>query len=205
MAGTLIILEGPDGAGTTEHSNLLATRLRKEGRSVVLTTEPWGRIGRLIRSLLRDKAPPEPSAIQLLFCADRAEHIAKVISPALKDGNIVICDRYILSTLVYGAAANLDSNWLRTINDPFPTPDLTILTLPTLSVCSKRLEARKKHDHFENDVFQRRVYIEYTQHRKDPKTVVVDTSGKLFDVAEEVYRITQEHLGIDAVARASSP
>ena len=106
MKGFFIVLEGPDGAGTTTHAKLLAERLESEGHEVVLTMEPTeGEYGKKVREALCGggvaRYAPTPEEIQQLFCADRAEHVTQVIQPALRAGKIVICDRFLDSTIVY--------------------------------------------------------------------------------------------------------
>lgn len=195
MPGTFIVMEGPDGSGTTRHSELLAERMRSAGYDVVLTAEPTqGPIGLQIRSLLQGTALPPADALQLLFCADRAQHVAEVISPALEAGKVVICDRYALSTVVYGAATGLSRKWLTEINLAFPQPDLTIVTLPPFAVCMERIGKRGTLDQFEKASLQERVYEQYKT-IKEPSTFFVDTSGDKNEVAEHVWQTVREYFG----------
>ncbi len=178
-----IVLEGPDGAGTTLHSKLLAEKLVSEGKEVVLTAEPTGgSIGTWIRSHLGAESahsPLSPQAIQLLFCADRAEHLQKVIEPALQEGKFVISDRYTLSTIAYGETFGVDRAWLKSVNEGFRKPDLTILALPPISVCIERLNRREKRDIFEKEELQQKIHAAYkTLATEDPSIQVVDTSGE---------------------------
>src|SRR3989344_2833400 len=154
--GLFIVFEGPDGAGTTTHAKLLAERLRKEGKEVVLTAEPTeGKFGKEISEALTLKgapgAAPTPKEIQQLFCSDRAEHVMMVIQPALDAGKIVISDRYVPSTLVYGEAQDLPLVWLKSLNTNFIQPDCTFLLLPPFAVGAKRLEKRVTRDLFEGE------------------------------------------------------
>ncbi len=173
-----IVLEGPDGAGTTLHSKLLAEKLVSEGKKVILTAEPTdGSIGTWIRSELSKGSLPA-SALQLLFCADRAEHVQKVIEPALQEGTFVISDRYTLSTIAYGEIFGVDREWLKGINQAFRKPDLTILALPPISVCIERLNRREKRDMFEKEELQQKIHSAYkTLAAEDPSIKVIDTSG----------------------------
>jgi dTMP kinase len=190
----LIVLEGPDGAGTTRHSKLLAERLMKEGRDIILTAEPTdGPIGVQIRSMLQGKRLPDAAAVQLLFCADRADHIARIITPALAAGKTVITDRYALSTIVYGAAQGLDRGWLSSINAAFPKPDIIFLLLPPYEVCAERVRRRATKDQFEADAFQRKVYAQYEAARNS-EMHLIDSSGKLEDVAEEIWNALKNHI-----------
>ncbi len=100
--GRFIVLEGLDGAGTTTQAALLAEWLGARGE-VVQTREPTaGPIGRLIRSSLRaEPDSPAETSLPWLFAADRAEHLTRVIEPALARGAWVISDRYYHSSLAY--------------------------------------------------------------------------------------------------------
>jgi len=186
--GTFIVLEGPDGSGTTTHARLLAEKLKSEGHDVLLTAEPTNSpIGLFIREQLQAESVSSPSALQLLFCADRAAHNEEVIRPALAAGKTVISDRYVISTLVYGEALGLDPEWLLQVNTPFVEPDVMIVALPPLSVCLERINMRKQLDVFENSAFQTKIYDLYEKMGDDPEVKVVDTSGKIEDAAKRVY------------------
>lgn len=103
MRGVFIVLEGIEGSGKTTAARRLAARLAAEGYDVVATREPGGSaIGERIRSLLLD----EPVALcaeteALLFAAARAQHVREVIRPALERGAVVVCDRFVDSSLAY--------------------------------------------------------------------------------------------------------
>lgn len=193
--GLFIVFEGPDGSGTTKQSTMLAERLRARGKNVLLTAEPTdSSIGKEVRAMLSRDAMPSPDAVQLLFCADRANHVATIIEPALAKGQIVITDRYALSTIAYGGAQGIRKDWLTAINDGFPKPDLTFITLPPFDVCMDRINRRPSQDHFEMENFQRRVYEQYRS-VEDPSAIFVDTTGEREDVADFVERQFDEHFG----------
>ena len=132
--GRLIAFEGGEGSGKTTQARLIAIWLRELGYDVVTTHEPGAtKIGMRLRALLLDTAHTgmSPHAEALMYAADRAEHVASVIAPALERGAIVITDRYVDSSLAYqGAGRNLPVdeiarfNWWATGGR---TPDLTIL------------------------------------------------------------------------------
>jgi dTMP kinase len=133
-AGLLIAFEGGEGSGKTTQARLISIWLRELGYDVVTTHEPGAtKIGMRLRALLLDTAHTgmSPHAEALMYAADRAEHVASVIAPALGRGAIVITDRYVDSSLAYqGAGRNLPVdeiarfNWWATGGR---TPDLTIL------------------------------------------------------------------------------
>lgn len=103
-----LAVEGGDGAGKSTQIARLAAFLSDSGRQPVVTREPGGtRIGAAIRELLLDPANQglSPQAEALLYAADRAEHVAQVIRPALKAGRVVISDRYLDSSLAYQGLA----------------------------------------------------------------------------------------------------
>jgi dTMP kinase len=121
MSGWLVTLEGPEGAGKTTQSRLLAQWLRDRGREVLLTREPGGTpLGQEIRPLLLHQAGMTPQAEFLLYSADRAEHWFTVIQPALARGAVVICDRWLDSSLAYqGYGRGLNLGWLLSVSDGF--------------------------------------------------------------------------------------
>jgi dTMP kinase len=132
---TFITFEGMDGSGKTTQVNLTAAALRDQGHDVLLTREPGGTpLGDRVRTLLLEKndypTPIDSRAELLLFCASRAQLVSEVIRPHLRKGGIVICDRYIDSSIAYqGFGHGLDLDYLQGILD-FATdrlyPDVTV-------------------------------------------------------------------------------
>jgi len=135
--GLFISFEGVEGAGKTTQIALLKSQLEHEGRRVFVTREPGGDpVGEAIRAVLLDAAQPvTPTAELLLFMASRAQMVERVLKPHLKAGEIVLCDRYTDSSVVYqGYARGLDLDSIRTLN-AFATGGLTpavtfVLDLP---------------------------------------------------------------------------
>ncbi|HLO98300.1 MAG TPA: dTMP kinase [Fimbriimonas sp.] len=105
-----VTFEGPEGAGKSTALQAVAEKLRSLGYGVTTTREPGaGEFGKKVRQLLLDGDEIPPESELLLFLADRANHVATIIRPALARGEIVLCDRYADSTLVYqGVARGLD-------------------------------------------------------------------------------------------------
>ena len=104
MRGKFITLEGPDGSGKTTISKIVFDQLMAEGYKVLLTREPGGiDIAEQIRAIILDKKniAMEARTEALLYAAARRQHLIEKIEPALNDGYLVICDRFIDSSLVY--------------------------------------------------------------------------------------------------------
>lgn len=118
--GAFVVFEGGEGVGKSTQARRLALALKRTGRAVILSREPGGSPGaEQLRQLLLEAPPPgewEPEAQALLHYAARAEHVKKVIAPALAAGRWVICDRFADSTEAYqGAGLTLDPEVLRTL------------------------------------------------------------------------------------------
>ena len=132
--GVLLALEGIDGCGKSTQAGLLATALRERGLEVVLTCEPTDSpLGQQIRDYFQGPDRYLSAKEELnLFMADRREHVAEVIDPALAEGKIVITDRYYYSSVAYQGALGLDPDRILAQNEVMAVrPDLTvILTLP---------------------------------------------------------------------------
>ena len=129
-----ITLEGPEGSGKTTAVNAAVAELEKRGYSIVRTREPGGTpIAEQIRNVILDKANTamDPRTEALLYAASRRQHLVEKVWPAVKEGKIVICDRYLDSSLAYqGGARGLGIENILNIN-MFATegtfPDLTLL------------------------------------------------------------------------------
>lgn len=131
--GVWITLEGGDGSGKTTQAELLGEWLRDAGRAVVRTREPGGsEVGQLIRDIvLHHRGDIAPRAEALLYAADRAHHVARVVRPALERGEVVLQDRYLDSSVAYqGAGRVLDGDEVRNLSlwaAEGALPDLTVL------------------------------------------------------------------------------
>ena len=139
--GKLIVFEGIDGAGVSTQINMLCEYLKSRKKNVIVTKEPTNNlIGGLIRGFLTEEWKADPKTQQLLFAADRAQHVKKVILPALKRGYTVLCDRYVLSSLAYGSL-ELDKKWLKSVNSQFIEPDITLVLHVPPKISRQRIKA----------------------------------------------------------------
>jgi dTMP kinase len=117
MNGIFLTFEGPEGAGKSTQVGLLKEWLEASGHAVLTTREPGGtELGKGIRQLVLHQEAMSPEAEYLLYSADRAEHRLSVIAPALLAGKVVLCDRWLDSSLAYqGYGRGLNLEWLRQV------------------------------------------------------------------------------------------
>ncbi|MFP4141407.1 MAG: dTMP kinase, partial [Phycisphaerae bacterium] len=188
LAGRFLVIDGPDGAGKSTQTALLADALGKGGLTVRQVRDPGGTaIGDRIREILLDPSCDEMAVRTelMLYMASRAQLVAEIVRPALQAGECVLSDRYISSTIAYQGAGGADVDEVRTVGDIAVGslwPDLTIiLDLPSdegLTRAAKRsdpdrMEAKARE-------FHRRVReLFLAQAKQDPaRCVVVDASGE---------------------------
>jgi dTMP kinase len=148
--GVFIVFEGLDGAGTTTQAETLASWLSEQGNQVELTGEPsTGPIGGVTRSIIDGRLSTDPSALALMFAADRVDHLynsANGIVSLLRGGVSVISDRYVLSSLAYQAVQGMAVEWLLQINAAAVVPDVTVFIDAEVGVCLARITRRSKRD-----------------------------------------------------------
>lgn len=197
MSGRFIVLEGPDGSGTTSHSKALVEHLQKRGLNAMHTFEATdGPIGTFIRTKLKEGGLPG-NAMQLLFTADRAWHEQAVLKPAMEADKIIVCDRYALSTIVYGTAFGFDPQWLMAMNAPFMMPDLELLALPPFETCMERLGLRDKDSFESDDSLQKKVYELYkAQSTIMSADTIFDTNADFNDTAAKIAARVDSFLAI---------
>ena len=163
MQGTFVVFEGGDGVGKSTQSGLLVDWLTGRGHEVVRTFEPGdGPVNREIRTILLSRSTVDlaPRAEALLFAADKAQHVHSIVRPALARGAVVVCDRYVDSTLAYqGAGRVLDVDEVERINwwgtDDL-RPDLTILLDLEPETALSAIDERDRMESAD-DAFHRRV------------------------------------------------
>jgi len=212
--GRFIVLEGIDGAGTTTQAELLRTELGREGRQVLTTGEPSdGPIGTLIRQALTETLHPpiqwgalSDDALALLFAADRLDHLRAQILPALERGQVVICDRYLLSSLAYQGSI-LPVDWVEQINARAISPDLTIFLEVNAEIAAERRASRGgKAELFENPERQRKViqqYLAAIRSRGGKERIArVDGNRPLAEVSAEVLSLVRQELKATAAPRS---
>ncbi len=194
--GVFITFEGGEGCGKSTQSKLLLKKLEQQNIPVILTHEPGGTaLGNEIRNSLKKRrdSSVSPQAELLLFAASRAQLVAEVIDPALKQGRVVICDRFSHSTLVYqGYGRGLDLTMVEMVNKIATQdvkPDLIVLLdiSPELGLARKR--SAKDRFELEDLSFHRRIRDGYLKTAAaDPDHwLVVDASLPKEKIAEVVW------------------
>jgi dTMP kinase len=218
VAGTFITFEGPEGAGKSTQIRLAADHVRATGRAVLVTREPGGTaIGERIREVLLAPSSSEmlPETEALLMTAARAQHVAEVIRPALTRGDVVLCDRYVDSTLAYqGGGRGLSIDALLRLQ-AFATgglePDLRILLdLPIEFGLRRRrtelAEVNRLDD--ETATFHNRVRQMYLELAQYPGWVAIDAARSVDEVAHDVRAaldgVLGAELGSDVVEMGAS-
>lgn len=197
--GYFISFEGGDGSGKSTQIQILREFLEERGYDVILTREPGGTpISEKIRSIILDKANSEMDDMTeaLLYAAARAQLVSQVIRPALEEGKVVICDRFVDSSMAYQAYARGLGDSVKTIN-AFAVgdcmPDLTILLKVNPQVGSSRIENRER-DRIElaSSDFHKKVYEGYLQLEKlYPERIIgIDAA----DTIENISGIISERI-----------
>ena len=208
--GKFITLEGIEGVGKTSNLHYIKGLLESSGHSCVVTREPGGtNLGESLRALLLSHSEENMSADAelLMMFAARAEHLSKVIRPALDAGQTVLCDRFTEATYAYqGGGRQLDidkisdlENWVQ--GDL--RPDLTIILDAPVEVGRARAGHRSEPDRIEkehNDFFQRvrESYIELAKHYPQ-RICLVDASLELTAVQQQVHEKLLEYDILDSI------
>lgn len=149
MTGAFITIDGPGGSGKSTTVAALAAELRGRGHVVHVTAEPSaGPIGELIRAMVNQVSG---YTLACLVAADRYHHLDTEIRPSRASGHIVICDRYLASTLVLQARDGLAAPYLLTVNEGIDLPDLAVILSASPEIITARLDQRGRHDRFEHD------------------------------------------------------
>lgn len=212
MKGIFITLEGPDGSGKTTIAYALKEQLEKEGYEVIYTREPGGiRIAEDIREIILDKQNinMDPRCEALLYAASRRQHLVEKVLPALKEGKIVLCDRFIDSSLVYqgigrglGVKEVYEMN-LFAIGDMMPQLTLFFDVTPEIGLTriNKDNEREVNRLDLETIEFHQKVYEGYKYLEKEypERIVAIDASKSIEDVYKQAEAIVRKQLCIKRI------
>ena len=204
--GFFIALEGCDGAGKSTIVRMLNEYLLNKKLKVLATKEPGGsEICKQIRSVIVDKNNTKMDANTelLLYAADRAQHLSEIIEPALKDGYIVICDRYIDSNLAYqGVARGLGIDKIMDINKfiNYRVPDLTIFLDIKPEIGLFRINKDKSREVNRLDLetldFHNKVYNGYQKLIQDnPNRIIsINANRKSEEILKDIITIVEKKI-----------
>lgn len=197
MSGFFITFEGPDGCGKSTQAQALANYLEQVGYAVVLTREPGGTaVGSAIRKMVLSSSVKLSKAAELmLFQADRAQHYKEVLKPALRSGKVVICDRYVDSTMAYQGAGRgwkrSDLEQLHRLTTGMLLPDLTFI------LRGRSHKTLSTQDTFEQEKedFRSRLVAEYDWlSRRASRYVKIDANRSFSDVSRDVISAVERRL-----------
>jgi dTMP kinase len=200
MRGLFITFEGVEGSGKTTVAKAIAENLRQKGLTVTVTAEPGATsVGSHIRQLLATFDERTAWAEVFLFLADRAEHVAKVIKPALERGEIVLCDRFTDSTIAYqGFGLGLPLEWLTHLNSIATNglvPDLTLLLDIDPEMGLKRSQRETVFERRSLDFHQRVRWGYFWLAKQEPHRVkIIDASQPLEFVLTQAMQLVEEAL-----------
>jgi len=194
MRGFFICIEGLDKSGKTTQSKLLVEALRRRGYDAIYTSEPSeGDIGRFLRKYVLNRKNRVNAYVEaLLFAADRVEHTETVIKPNLKNGKIVVSDRYLFSSLAYQGAAGVSIDWIREINKAAVKPDLAIYLDVPVDVILQRCEGEKSV--MEQREIQEKVREVYMKMVREGELILVDGDRPVERTAGEIEKIVLDRL-----------
>jgi dTMP kinase len=195
-SGALIAIEGLDQSGKQTQAERLVTTLREHGRTVHFLSFPdyTTAIGSEIRHALHDGRDYAPDVMQLLYIANRYEHRPE-IEAWLTAGDIVVCDRFLASSIAYGEAQGLDAEWLGAMQRYLPQPALTVLLDIAPEASLKRKQ--RDRDRYERDLMLlSRVRASYLRQAERGQWVRVDGAMDKETVTSDVLSAVQSRLGL---------
>jgi dTMP kinase len=196
VQGQLIAFEGLDQSGKQTQAERLLAALGEHGRETHFLSFPdYGTgIGAEIGRALRHEREYAPDVMQLLYVANRYEY-RRAIEGWLGSGAVVVCDRYLASSIAYGEAQGVDAEWLGMIQKHLPQPALTVL----LDIAPESSLTRKQRDRdrYEQDLeLLARVRQSYLRQASQPAWVRIDGSGDKDSVTRAVLATVQSRLAL---------
>jgi len=189
----LIDLEGIDGCGKSTQSKFLMEKFEENNEKAIILKEPTsGKYGKKLWEMLSGKREATTEQILDLFVMDRKEHVDDKINPALKEGKIVLMDRYYYSTMAYQAAAGIDVNRIRKDNEFAPKPDIVLIFDLPADLAMKRVKGHSVADVFEKEEHLEKVREAYLNLRDDPLVHIIDSTRTPEEIFDEVWKLVAE-------------
>ena len=211
-----IVFEGIDGSGTTTQVQILTDFLRGKNVPILQTAEPTnGVIGKFIRKALSGESKISPRALQILFFADREEHLQTKILPALQKGQVVISDRYLLSTLAYASLIKMNlspdkgelrgialnqqnSSLFEDIAKHFLKPDITIFIDIPEKTALERIEKRgEQKEIFEKKELLEKISDSYRKNMQkipEERKLIIDGIKPIHEISEKIQSIVLDKI-----------
>jgi dTMP kinase len=195
-----VVFEGGDGSGTTTQLSMLTERLKRSKKPVFFPTfEPTnGEIGKIIRSALKKELIFKPQTLAMLFAADRNEHLNGYggILTHTKHGELVVSDRYVLSSLVY-QGIECGDELPAALNSRFGVPELTFFFDIDPKIAINRMSKRGSLEIYEYLDFQENVRQKYISavdnyKKSGARVEMIDSSKTITEVADQVWSIISE-------------
>ncbi len=191
--GVFICIEGLDGCGKTTQAKLLAKKLRKSHNAFYTAEPSRGKIGTFIRRRCLYSEKRLSTVVEaLLFAADRVEHVENEVLPALREGRLVISDRYVYSSLAYQGAAGLSLEWIEKVNEHALKPDLAVFLDVDPKTVMRRL--KPKLSVMENMETQQKVRDVYLKFVAKGELVRIDGNRAKAEVAEALSAMVLKFL-----------
>ena len=197
-SGKFVVLEGVDGSGKSSQATALAEWLEHAGCRVVCCHDPGSTpLGDAVRDVLlhRKELRLDPEAEMFLYMASRAQLVREVIQPALRNGDWVVSDRFLMSNIVYqGHAGGLDTEAIREAGKVATCgiqPDLTLVLDIDLDTASTRMNRPLDRLESRGDVYREKVRNGYRIEAQSKNTVLIDATGNTETVRAQIIAATQ--------------
>jgi len=193
MKGTFVCIEGLDGCGKTTQAKLLVEKLQRSYNAMYTAEPSDSKIGDFIRkSILYGEKRSTSLAEALLFAADRVEHVENEVLPALRQGKLVISDRYVYSSLAYQGAAGLSLEWIQNINQYALRPELAIfIDVDPRAVMQRLKPVKSVMENLETQQRVRQIYLKFVEKGDLSR---IDGNRPKHLVAEELQRVVLNFL-----------
>jgi dTMP kinase len=191
--GVFICIEGLDGCGKTTQAKLLAEKLRKSHNAVYTAEPSRGKIGAFIRKSCLYGGKRLSSVVEaLLFAADRLEHVENEVLPALRQGRLVVSDRYVYSSLAYQGVAGLSLDWIEKINKHALRADFAVFIDVDPQIVMQRLKPTKSvMENLETQQKVRKIYLKFVE---KGDLVRIEGNKSKAEVATELFSVVLSFL-----------